>query len=72
MSAYMAKMVECKASTFPLDNLTRVSTAVHSTRNFTVLLFSSLSAEFWHLAFFCCIHLLAPLGKGLSTGLFPP
>ena len=28
-----AKSVECTVSTFPLDNLTRVSTAVHSTKN---------------------------------------
>ena len=36
MSVQVGRIVECKASTFPLDNLTRVSTAVHSTRNFTV------------------------------------
>ena len=29
----VANSVECTASTFPLDNLTRVSTAVHSTKN---------------------------------------
>ena len=33
MSIWWAKSVECTASTFPLDNLTRVSRAVHSTKN---------------------------------------
>ena len=33
MSVWRANSVECTASTFPLDNLTRVSTAVHSTKN---------------------------------------
>ena len=33
MSVWQAKSVECTASTFPLDILTRVSMAVHSTKN---------------------------------------
>ena len=33
MSVWRAKSVECTASTFPLDILTRVSTAVLSTKN---------------------------------------
>ena len=33
MSVWWAKSVECTASTFHLDNLTTVSTAVHSTKN---------------------------------------
>ena len=33
MSVLWAKSVECTASTVPLDNLTRVSTAVHSIKN---------------------------------------
>ena len=33
MPVWWAKSVECTASTFPLDNLTRVSMAVHSTKN---------------------------------------
>ena len=33
MSVWMAESVECTASTSPLDNLNRVSTAVHSINN---------------------------------------
>ena len=33
MCVEMAEFVECTASTFPLVNLTRVSTAVHSTKD---------------------------------------
>ena len=36
MPVQVGRIVEYKASTFPLVNLTKVSTAVHSTRNFTV------------------------------------
>ena len=36
MSVRAGSIVECRASTFPLVNLTKVSTAVHSTRDFTV------------------------------------
>ena len=47
-------MVECEASTFPLDNLTKVSTAAHSTQypiifNFNLVLLkeSDILASFF-------------------------
>ena len=57
MSVWQAKSVECTASTFPLDNLTRVSKAVHSTKN---LLSNHFLASQLHFgtsySFIACIY----------------
>ena len=57
MSVWWAKSVECTASMFPLDNLTRVSTAVHSTKN---LLSNHFLASQLHFgasySFIACIY----------------
>ena len=45
-------MVECEASTFPLVNLTKVSTAAHSTQCFGLQLFHGKKVTFWCLSFF--------------------
>ena len=50
---------------FPLDNLTKVSTAVHSTRYFNSQLFHGQRVTFWHPSCFNSKYLLAPLGAGL-------
>ena len=53
-------MVECEASMFPLVNLTRVSTAAHSTQYFGLQLFYGQKVTFWHLSFSNSKYLLAP------------
>ena len=58
-------MIECEASTFPLVNLTKVSTAAHSIQYFNLQLFHGQRATFWRLSFFNSKYLLAPLGVGL-------
>ena len=45
-------MVEWEASTFPLVNLTKVSTAAHSTQCFGLQLFYNQKVAFWCLSFF--------------------
>ena len=58
-------MVECEASTFSLVNLTKVSTAAHSTQCFGLQLFHSKKVTFWYLSFFNSKYLLAPSKAGL-------
>ena len=61
-------MVECEASTFPLDNLTKVSTAAHSTQYpiiLTLIWFSRKRVTFWHPSFFDTRNSVALTGVGL-------
>ena len=58
-------MIECRASTFPLVNSTKVSMAVHSTRYFNSQLFHGQRVTFWRPSFFNSKYLLAPSGVGL-------
>ena len=46
MSVWMAGTVECTAFMLPLDNLTRASTAVHSTKNLLSNHFSTPQLHF--------------------------
>ena len=59
-------MVECEASTFPLVNLTKVSTAVHSIQYFILSLLHGHRATFWHPSLFNTKYLVAPTGVGLT------
>ena len=58
-------MIECRASTFPLVNSTKVSTAVHSTRYFNSQLFHGQRVTFWRPSCLNSKYLLAPSGAGL-------
>ena len=58
-------MVECEASTFPLVNLTKVSTAAHSTQCFGLRLFHGKKVTFWCLSFFNSKYLVALSKAGL-------
>ena len=58
-------MVECEASTFHLVNLTKVSTAAHSTQCFDLQLFHGKKVTFWCLSFFNSKFLLALSKAGL-------
>ena len=58
-------MVECKASMFPLVNLTKVSTAAHSIQYFDLQWSHGQRVTFWCLSFFNSKYLLAPSGAGL-------
>ena len=59
-------MIECEASTFPLVNLTKVSTAAHSIQYFNLQLFHvAREQHFWCLSFINSKYLLAPSGAGL-------
>ena len=66
MSVWWVKSVECTASMFPLDNLTRVSTAVHSNKN---LLSNHFLASQLHFgtsySFIACIYWHRQ-GRGLA------
>ena len=64
-------MVECEASTFPLVNLTRVSTDAHSTQCFGLQLFYGQKVAFWHLSFFNSKYLLALSKAGLIFNPIP-
>ena len=64
-------MVECEASTFPLVNLTKVSTAAHSTQCFGLQLFYGQKVAFWRLSFFNSKYLLAPSKAGLIFNPIP-
>ena len=62
-------MVECEASTFPLVNSTKVSTAAHSTQCLVISiikLFHEQRATFWHPPFFNIRYLVALTGAGLG------
>ena len=59
-------MVECEASTFPLVNLTKVSTAVHSIQYFILSLLHGHRATFWHPSLFNTEYLVAPTGVPAS------
>ena len=58
-------MVECEASTFPLVNLTKVSTAAHSTQYSGLQLFHGKKVTFWCLSFFNSKYLVALSRAGL-------
>ena len=64
-------MVECEASTFPLVNLTKVSTAAHSTQCFGLQLFHGQKVTFWRLSFFNSKYLLALSKMGLTFNPIP-
>ena len=64
-------MVGCEASTFPLVNLTKVSTAAHSTQCFGLYLFHGQKVTFWHLSFFNSKYLLALSKAGLISNPAP-
>ena len=64
-------MVECEASTFPLDNSTKVSTAVHSTRYFNSQLFHRQRVTFWRPSFFSSKYLVALPKAGLILNPVP-
>ena len=69
MSVWRAKSVECTASTFPLDNLIRVSMAVHSTKNLLSNHFLTSQLPFGTLfSFIACIYWHC-WGQGLSLAL---
>ena len=65
-------MVECEASTFPLDNLTKVSTAAHSTQYSIYHCFMARKRHFG--AFHSSIVNIYRhrRGRGLSLSPFPP
>ena len=55
-------MVDCEASTFPLVNLTKVSTAAHSTQCFVISIIKLVHGQkvtFWYLSFFSNEYLVA-------------
>ena len=64
-------MVDCEASTFPLVNLTKVSTAAHSTQCFDLQLFHSKKVTFWYLSFFNSKYLVALPKAGLIFNPVP-
>ena len=64
-------MVECEASMFSLVNLTKVSTAAHSTQCFGLYLFHGQKVTFWRLSFFNSKYLLAPSEAGLISNPAP-
>ena len=67
MSVWQAKSVECTASTFPLDNLTRVSGCAFY-QEFIIKSFLNLSAAFWHLVLLYCLYLVVLTGAGPNIG----
>ena len=64
-------MVECEASMFPLANLTKVSTAVHSIQYFILELLHGYRATFWHPSLFNNKYLVALTGAGLILIFVP-
>ena len=67
-------MVDCEASTFPLVNLTRVSTAAHSTQCFVISIlncFTDKKVTFWYLSFFNSKYLVALPKAGLIFNPVP-
>ena len=65
-------MIECRASTFPLVNSTKVSTAVHSTRYFNSQLFHGQRVTFWRLLSLIVNIYWHRQRRGLSSSPFPP
>ena len=64
-------MVECEASTFPLVNLTKVSTAAHSTQCLSYHCFMARKRHFGAFSFFNSKYLLALLKAGLISNPVP-
>ena len=61
-------MVECEPSTFPLVNLTKVSTTAHSSQclcYFNLKLFRGKRVTFWRPSFFNIGYSVALMGAGL-------
>ena len=69
MSVWMAWTVECTAFMFPLDNLTRASTAAHSTKNLLSNHFSASQLHFGTLHSFIAYFYWHHRGWGLALAL---
>ena len=72
MSVQVGRIVECKASMFPLDNLTRVSPAVHSTKILLSNYFPASQLNFGTLHSFVASIYWHRQGWGLALAFFLP
>ena len=72
MSVQVGRIVECEASTFPLDNLTMVSMAVHSTKILLSNYFPAPQLNFGALHSFVAFIYWHRQGRSLALAFFPP